>query len=426
MNGTDPQMQILDEVNHKSVSLLHRLFEVTDGNTEVHLKIIELGQEVGLSQTESYEAVSRLQEEGLVTIRATDGRVGITQQGVSAVTPSSAGVTHSDYVPVSSTAPSNVINIYGNVNGSPIQQGTQQSTQEIKASANHLPSQANTIPQRQEKLYVNLLPITSYPPRIFIADTFYRYRGDLFREIMRLTDKPNGVWILRGGRIITFCDLYEYPWRQLCDPGTVEGFDSEEWSQSSEPNERRIFSELIKFTLQDTLYKKYIGFDREKKIYYFRTCGKRITRRLYYQSQQNRVSREIIKAYPNAKEPRYYRHYAFKGMPRYIERSWHLEISPTHYYTSDGFHRYAFDENLLSGLKRLEGNGAVLGQLIMWSRLLTEQDDMFGSEEPFLRFGNLPVFTLEGGFDDATWGKREAANSSLLDPAQQEMEFVNE
>ena|SRR5271157_2109888 len=118
---------------------------------------------------------------------------------------------------------------------------------------------------------------------------------------------------------------------------------------------------------------------------------------------------------------RYYRHHAFDGQFRRFEEGWYLQITPTYRYTSDGKALYRWYEDELRGIKRLENNQAVLGQVVMWANLLSRQPDLL-DRNPFLVFGELKAFDLDAGVFDQAWlpqEEKEPANDDepvLYDP----------
>jgi hypothetical protein len=81
---------------------------------------------------------------------------------------------------------------------------------------------------KHERLYSNLLPVTSYGERLYVAETPYREAKDLWAVINARQVDVGGEWILRDSRIFSLSDLHEPPWDTLCDRGTIEDFATEE------------------------------------------------------------------------------------------------------------------------------------------------------------------------------------------------------
>jgi hypothetical protein len=92
-----------------------------------------------------------------------------------------------------------------------------------------------------------------------------------------------------------------------------------------------------------------------------------------------------------------------------------LIITPTYYFTTNGFTPHPHWAGLLSGKKRLDKSAALRGQVIMWHRYLTEADradereagNLFGTvveAEQRLRFGEPPAVQLEIRVPEDGWG----------------------
>ena len=99
-----------------------------------------------------------------------------------------------------------------------------------------------------------------------------------------------------------------------------------------------------------------------------------------------------------------------------IDSIWFLEITPTYFFTKDGFTRDKYDQDHLSGIKRLEKNSAVLGQLIMWAEYLgsSPQRNLLVKQYPFLVFDKLEEFEIDVGINDSLWlGNEDAEHSTL-------------
>jgi len=68
---------------------------------------------------------------------------------------------------------------------------------------------------------------------------------------------------------------------------------------------------------------------------------------------------------------------------------------------------YRFHEDALKGIKRIEGNRAVLSTVLFWADYLRLKDDFFAKKDLPLVFGKLPVFDLDVGINDGLWRKRD-------------------
>ena len=60
------------------------------------------------------------------------------------------------------------------------------------------------------------------------------------------------------------------PWTKVCDRGSVEELETNEWAQTDDPVRQRQFVQLLNACLRDKLYRKGVKFSREDQCYYFR------------------------------------------------------------------------------------------------------------------------------------------------------------
>lgn len=254
---------------------------------------------------------------------------------------------------------------------------------------------------RNERLCSNLLTVSGFAKRLFIAETSYRRPGDLWGELNKLGGNFGAEWILKEGRIFSFYDLTKYPWHKVCDLGTVEEFDTDEWAFSKDEDKRRDFIQLLNMSLREKV-KADLSYSKYKDCFYFKPAHDLSDRKIYIRKRP----RVVFRGYPNKRDPTkiaYYRHSAFKGQFRLYDGMWYLEITPTYYFTWDSIHIDRYFEDRLSGIKRFEKNLHVLGQVAMWVWLLTKPSDMFSVNYPFLQFGRMKEFNIQKGIDDTAW-----------------------
>lgn len=106
---------------------------------------------------------------------------------------------------------------------------------------------------RRERLYSNLLPVAKFPLKIYAGSTSYRTPGEVWARLRRTGQNTDGAWILRQKNLLAFQDLNNAPWSDICDSGTIEEFDTSEWSDSQDPDRQRHFVQLLNQTLRSQL-----------------------------------------------------------------------------------------------------------------------------------------------------------------------------
>lgn len=104
---------------------------------------------------------------------------------------------------------------------------------------------------KHEMLVSNLLPVTTLPERLYLAETPYRTAKDLGAALRELNLRLE--FILKNGRILTVRDLTDPRYQSLCDRGTVEDFGVKEWAASSDAERQRDFVNLMNNCLREKL-----------------------------------------------------------------------------------------------------------------------------------------------------------------------------
>lgn len=264
---------------------------------------------------------------------------------------------------------------------------------------------------KSELVYSNLLQLAHFPAKYYVAETKYRTRAELFAALHEISDTVHGEWILGNKMLTSFHDLSARPWSDVCDRGTMDALDAYEWAQTDDHLRQRQFVQLLNACLRSSLYRKGVKFSRDGQCYYFRASRDLSEREFAYQSREHNTSRLVFRGYPKKSDQSqmsYYRHSAFAGRFVRYRPNWFLQITPTYHFTRDGERVSRYAPELLSGIKRLETNQAVHGQVVMWAQLLKDRS-LFDAGPSFLDFSSLLKFHVEAGFDDESWLKHEEA-----------------
>lgn len=253
-----------------------------------------------------------------------------------------------------------------------------------------------------EILWSNLLSVDQIAARIFIGETQCRTPRDVWSALNRY--EPSSGWVLWEKKVISFDDLTGRPWASVCDRGTVESFDTSEWSESVDPQRQRLFAQLLNQTLRLLLGSNVRYWPNEDCF----AMGGR-PRKLLYRSLKRNSNLSVVSQYSSkSKDGRVFthlRHLAFRGQFRRLDGRWYLEITPTYRFTSDGFTRELFHESRLKRIKEIEGNRAVLSVVLFWANFLRPKNLLFGQAP--LQFGQLQSFPIEVGVDDEVWLKKD-------------------
>lgn len=256
--------------------------------------------------------------------------------------------------------------------------------------------------RHQETLYTNLLPLQGYSAHIFIACTDCRTPRDVWALLRATKQEVDAGWVLWERKIFSFHDLSEKPWSSVCDAGTVESFATVEWSESSDSQRQRVFVQLLNQSLKAQLSPEVRYWPQEDC---YAIVGR--PRKLSYQSLRRPSKITVVSLFSttaaDGREFEWLRHMAFRGQFRFLERQWYLELTPTYRFTRDGHALDRFHEDRLKGIKRIEGNRAVLSSVLFWADYLRPKVTLFGVSTSALQFGQLLTFSSDVGIVDRTW-----------------------
>ncbi len=127
-------MDAITERKRKRFQFLQCIYEETVADPQKTCDPYDIGNELGLSRPESWQITKYLRDKGLIQNRsANTGNLIITTAGITEVESAlSKPDEPTKYFPANVV--NNIINVEGSVTDSPIQQGTQDSTQTVSYS----------------------------------------------------------------------------------------------------------------------------------------------------------------------------------------------------------------------------------------------------------------------------------------------------
>jgi len=279
-------------------------------------------------------------------------------------------------------------------------------------------------PAKSETLVSNLLQVAAYAPRIYVASTSIRKTDEIWTYATGRGVHIQRPFILKEGKIISFHDLREMPWSDLCDRGSVDDFDSSEWSDAEEIDRKNEFVWLLRDSLREKLYPAVV-YRKDEDCFMFRPHQDMKPFSIEYEGQRGTSTRQVFTLRVNQKSGQvsWYRHDAFEGSFKRYDGIWYLEINPTYVYTVDGERVSPYQGEHLSKIKRLERNPDVRRHVLMWASYLGRGEDLISPADPFLAFGDLLSVEVNRGIDDAAWVAGEGDPDDGGAGAQAEMEL---
>jgi hypothetical protein len=211
---------------------------------------------------------------------------------------------------------------------------------------------------------------------------------------------------MRGGIILSFQQLNEKPWSQVCVRDSVQAIRLSHFETATDRDERNHFVQLLNRCLEVKLRRDGVWYERNRELYYFAPTEKLRTRKLSFQSIAQHSTRTVFEAYRHREtgDVRFCRHAAFQGYFCRFDGAWMLEVTPTYYFTRDGRNPDRYEADRLKGIKRLDRHRAVLGQLLAWTDFLTAPgESLFQKAYPHFQFTRPDTFVTPVGIDDKQW-----------------------
>jgi uncharacterized protein DUF4365 len=263
-----------------------------------------------------------------------------------------------------------------------------------------------------EEILTNLVGFT-FAPKFYWAPTEHTTDKSFGGALRALHPKARSEWIVRSKAVLSFHDLDQWPWNELCEAGGIEEFDTAEWADSDDEDRQRDFVALLNRAIGEFV-RPQLYRDRESGVFYFQKPRDRDELNYAYRSLQNTTTRRVVGRYgKKMKDPTkasYWRHSAFLHRFVKLGGQWFVEVTPTYHFTHNGRDPDGWAGDRLKKIKELENNAAVMGQFVMWRDFLTThgKDDLLTEQYPFLCFDSLEPLELDVGVPDDLWKSQEA------------------
>jgi nucleoside phosphorylase len=273
-----------------------------------------------------------------------------------------------------------------------------------------LPALGGTPSPLPESLYSNVLPLQGYPSTVYVAPSTCRSIGEAWARLLdgQSSGVPN-AWALHEKMLYSLVDPSTCQLSLLADVGAAEAHDSSLWATSEDPDRRRLFVWLLNGALRDDLGTAGVWYFRQDDLFAFAGKPDEPDRKHAYRSLHKNSAITVVFHHEwvrkDGRKFPYLRHNAFRGRFRRVGGAWHLEVTPTYRFTSDGKRKYLFHEDQLRGIKRLERNRAVLSQVLLWTDVLCPPLSLFSGRARLLRFGPGLVFGATRSVPDEQWSQ---------------------
>lgn len=238
--------------------------------------------------------------------------------------------------------------------------------------------QAITVPTGAESVELNMVPIW-FPAKMFLASfiapsapqhagkrsrrkRFVNPRSDVARDILSRGFEVPEDFEIHAEQIVTFRDLSERvpALEPYFDAGTVTDISPSEFFSLDDAH-LYAFKSLLRRCVQRQLRDVHVQWQHDEHLFFFGPERDEIERRIawtgmkaaervvYKRTMKNNKPEEILTC----------KHLAFRLEFHLFDANWYISITPTWYFSRDGYRVDRFGAKNISWLKRQENNQQV-------------------------------------------------------------------
>jgi hypothetical protein len=274
-----------------------------------------------------------------------------------------------------------------------------------------------------ERVNLNLVEV-QFPSTLYIADLRddldafkakkVRNERKMVREALSsLSLRAPSDYEVSAHQLITFYPLDDThgPFSQVIELGTVTPLHAREFYGASGDRER-VFKSLLRFTLQQKLYRHYVRWMHEDGLFIFVPLADGDRQREESWVGQRTSKRRVYERKLNKKDPNktfLCKHFAFAVDFVYSGGTWYVALTPDWYFSfGKDFRRSAYADANLSWLKRKEANRTVADHfrfLTAWLSTLDREElfESIKSPASAMKFADAVWFSNHPALPDDTW-----------------------
>lgn len=254
------------------------------------------------------------------------------------------------------------------------------------------------VPARKpETLTSNLLSVT-VPGGLYRAPASGRSPGDVYEALGEGGTPLRHDWLLRGGLLHTWHPTDGTPLGLAVD-GPSERVETA--AAAGDADGQRLVVALLNNTFRHD-QRLDCDWTADRKTIYFKATPRLEDRKILGGSGRPKLVFHA-KRTADGGRVRYYKHAALAWQFLYVDGGWLCALEATHHYTRDGYRESDYAGELRAGLKRLDKNRAVFGNVKMWAAYLKGEEDLLGPRDTVLGYGDLLGFGVDVGIDDKDW-----------------------
>ena len=272
----------------------------------------------------------------------------------------------------------------------------------------------------EDPMHLNLIRML-LPEKVYVGQSLFKSQREATKEMMSHPGPHCFDWVLRDRVFWSFRDPRGTVVSEVVDVDTLEILDTTELSEQDDPDDENAFIDLLRRSVEAQV-RADLAFHKDTRSLYFiaRAPGK--PRRYDYRSLQNNTSAEVVSIHEKVGRDAVMRHHAFSPRYQRLGNDWFVSITPSFVCTVDGYRPHPASSIMIAGKKKLEKNGSLRGQFLMWRHFLIASgepprdllsDPANQDPRPRIKFEPLEPVLMDVAVPEDAW-KQDDPNASNL------------
>jgi len=222
-----------------------------------------------------------------------------------------------------------------------------------------------------------------------------RSKKSIVKMALLLNEVDHDSWVYFEDKIFSFHNIEECGLSSIVQEGTVERLESADLAESDEVDNINIFKQLLFTQTQQQLKQHQVRMQSKDRFFFFGPLNEGDTERREGWVGKKKSIRRVYQLKHQKKDPTkvaHHQHLCFELSFNKLQDKWYAQITPSWYYTYNGYRKSNWHEDLLSQQKRLEFNLTVRNLVRFTAYFLSH---MPIDEACNLAFGDLVEFNMQ-------------------------------
>lgn len=222
-----------------------------------------------------------------------------------------------------------------------------------------------------------------------------RSKKSVVKMALLLNEVDMDSWVYYENKIFSFHNIEECGLSSVIAEGTVERLDAADLADSDEVDNINIFKQLLFAQTQQQLKQHQVRMHGKERFFFFGPLNDGDTERKERWVGKKQATRRVYELKYQKKDPTkvaHHKHLCFDLSFSKLEDNWYAQITPSWYYSFNGYRKSNWHEDLLSQQKRLEFNLTVRNLVRFTAYFLSQ---MPVGEDCNLEFEDLVEFNMQ-------------------------------